>query len=135
MRFQFKNRRWFYKHVLSYLVLLLVTLVIINGWFGRKINTTYQEEVVARLTADILSMRDTLDHELLLLFNTANQFRLLQNVENFQFEEDPLQANLIKTALATFTITNRLLSDIAYVPFNQDYVLTGSTTSTSKLFT
>ena len=135
MRFQFKNRRWFYKHVLSYLVLLLVTLVIINGWFGRKINTTYQEEVVARLTTDILSMRDTLDHELLLLFNTANQFRLLQNVENFHFEEDPLQANLIKTALATFTITNRLLSDIAYVPFNQDYVLTGSTTSTSKLFT
>lgn len=134
MKLQFRHKRWFYKHLFSYILLLVFPLIIINGCFGQKINETYQQEVVSRLRSDIHVLRDTVDSELELLQSTVNQFQLLQAINRYRFEDDPLQANTIKSILATFTITNRLLGDIVYIPYDQDYLFTSSTTSRIDFF-
>lgn len=134
MKLQFRHKRWFYKHLFSYILLLVVPLVIINGCFGKQINETYQQEVVSRLRSDIHALRDTVDDELELLLSTVHQFQLLQTVNRYRFEDDPLQANSIKSMLATFTITNRLLGDIVYLPYGQNFLFTSSTTSRIDFF-
>lgn len=130
----FKQNRWFYKHLFSYLLLLVVTLAIINGVFGKRINATYQAEVMRRLESDILALRDTLDGELRTMVTTANQFQLLGSANRYYFEEDPLGANAIKAILGMFTLTNRIVDDIIYIPCDQEYLFTSSTTSKIDFF-
>lgn len=134
MASKFVQKRWFYKHLFSYLLLLGVTLAIINGFFGRKINATYQAEVFGRLESDVVLLRDALDDEIRQLTTTANQFQLLDSSSQYLFEDNPLGANNIKAILAMFTLTNTLIDDIVYIPANQQYLFTSSTTSRIDFF-
>ncbi len=134
MKLQLRHNRWFFKHLFSYILLLVVPLIIINGFFGKRINETYQQTVVSRLESDILTLRNTLDNEIELLFSTVNQIQLLRTVNLYDFEDNPLQANAIKTLLRTFTVTNRLIEEIVYYPYDQNYLFTSSTTSKVDFF-
>lgn len=134
MKGLFKQNRWFYSHLFSYLLLLAVTLTIINGVFGKRINATYQAEIMGRLGSDIHAIRDTLDGELRLMMTTADQFQLLGSANRYYFEDNPLGANPIKAILGMFTLTNRFIDEIVYIPADQEYLFASSTTARTDFF-
>ena len=71
-----KDNRWFFMHLISYMLILLVPLVIINGIYGNKVNKAYQQEILENLNTDVHIMRDELDKEIQLMSSTVNQFYL-----------------------------------------------------------
>lgn len=129
-----KDNRWFFMHLLSYMLILLVPLVIINGIYGNKVNKAYQQEILENLNTDVHIMRDELDKEIQLMSSTVNQFYLSKTLRYYQFESDPIYANSIKAMLSTFAVTNALVQDIVYIPYDQEYVFSSSTSCKIDFF-
>lgn len=130
-----KDNRWFFMHLISYMLILLVPLIIINGVYGKQVNKAYQKEILESLDSDVQIMRNDLDNEIQLMSSTVSQLYMLKTLRNYRFETDPIYANTIKAMLSTFTVTNPLVQDIVYLPYDQEYVFSSSTTSKVDFFT
>ncbi len=129
-----KDNRWFFMHLISYMLILLVPLIIINGVYGKQVNKAYQKEILESLDSDVQIMRNDLDSEIQLMSSTVSQLYMLKTLRNYRFETDPIYANTIKAMLSTFTVTNPLVQDIVYLPYGQEYVFSSSSTSKVDFF-
>ena len=71
-----KFDKLFFKFLLSYLLVLLIPVLLINGLFGYLFIQAYQKEIQAQVDVDLMHFGDTIDSEMQTLARTVDQMHL-----------------------------------------------------------
>lgn len=122
--------RWFLTYLLSYIAVLLVPLIVLNGIYGSRVNRIYQDEILNSVTGDIDVLSEALDGEVSSMMRTVRQLGLMLDFNQYDFERNPLSARPVKDTLSAYCSTNRFVSDIVLYLYDDAYLV--STTSSCR---
>lgn len=129
-----KFDKLFFKFLVSYFLVLLIPVSLINGVFGARFIGTYKKEIQAQAQVDLVHLGDLLDGEMQNLSITVDQMRLFMDFAGYHFEDNPLAARKYRNDLSVYTTTNPFISGMVLYLRGEDYIITDQTTCQLDLF-
>lgn len=129
-----KFDKLFFKFLLSYLLVLLIPVLLINGLFGYRFIQAYQKEIQAQVDVDLMHFGDTIDSEMQTLARTVDQMHLLMDFNGFHFTDNPLEGKRYVNNLSIYCTTNPFIREMALYLRNEDYMFIDQSTCKVELF-
>ena len=129
-----KFDKLFFKFLLSYLLVLLIPVLLINGLFGYRFIQAYQKEIQAQVDVDLMHFGDTIDSEMQTLARTVDQMHLLMDFNGFHFTDNPLEGRRYVNNLSIYCTTNPFIREMALYLRNEDYMFIDQSTCKVELF-
>lgn len=129
-----KFDKLFFKFLLSYLLVLLIPVLLINGLFGYRFIQAYQKEIQAQVDVDLMHFGDTIDSEMQTLARTVDQMHLLMDFNGFHFNDNPLEGKRYVNNLSIYCTTNPFIREMALYLRNEDYMFIDQSTCKVELF-
>lgn len=124
----------FFKYLISYLLIMLIPILLINGLFSHRFMKAYKKEIQAQANADLIYLGQMVDAELQTISTTADQMRLSMNFDGYRFVENPLRSHYYMNQIKVYSTTNPLLSEIGIYLRNEDYMFLNQSTCPVELF-
>lgn len=125
----------FIKYLLSYLLVLFLPLVIINGIYGKKVNSVYREEIMSNMQTDLDILSNEFNSQIASMVSTVNQLSLMVNFNTYDFETNPLSARSIMQLLSMYNSTGTFADEIILYLHDDEYLVSNSSTCRADMFT
>lgn len=129
-----KSKRLFLKYLLSYFLVLLVPVVLINMLFSYRFLNTYRQEMFTSTAESLVYVSQTMDGELQNLSDTVSHMQLSIDFHNYDVSGNILNSRMIMNNLSAYATTNPLIDSIALYLRNEDYMIVGNSTSQVEFF-
>ncbi len=129
-----KFDRLFFKFLLSYLLVLLIPVLCINGLFGYRFMKSYEKEVQSQVDADVIHLGEMIDMEMQTLSTTVDQMYMSMDFSTYHFDDNPLDVKAFIKNLSVYSTTNPFISDIALYLKGEDYMLIGQSSCQVDFF-
>lgn len=129
-----KFDKLFFKFLLSYLLVLLIPVLLINGLFGYRFIRAYQKEIQAQVDVDLTHFGDTIDSEMQTLARTVDQMHLLMDFNGYHFDDNPLEGRRYVNNLSIYCTTNPFIREMALYLQNEDYMYIDQSTCKVDFF-
>ncbi|RAV04529.1 helix-turn-helix domain-containing protein [Paenibacillus sp. YN15] len=130
MRLLPSSHKFFYKHLASYMILLLLPLLVLGGLIYLHFIRSFQDEILAANLNKLDRARSIVDAQLQQLQNIGSQITLRQIDNHYRFLDRPLDALDIIKDLNNYAVTNSFFSEI-FLYYRGDQYLYSSTSSIS----
>lgn len=129
-----KLDKLFFKFLISYLLVLLIPVFLINGLFGYRFIRAYQKEIQAQVDVDLIHLGDIVDTEMQNLSTTVDQMRLSMDFSSYHFEDNPLEGRTYMNNLSMYSTTNPFINDMALYLRGEEYMFIDKSTCNVDLF-
>lgn len=129
-----KFDRLFFKFLVSYLLVLLIPVLCINGLFGYRFMKSYQKEVQSQVNVDVTHLGDLIDMEIQTLSTTVDQMYMFMDFSTYHFNDNPLDGRIFIKHLSVYSTTNPFISHIALYLRGEDYMFIGQSTCQVDFF-
>lgn len=123
----------FYRYLFSYIVIFLIPIVVITTMLFTYFMGALKREIASNNMNSIQSVADNIDSQLNQINNLREQIYINKNIRSFHFEDNPLDALNMISALQEYTLTNSFVDDI-YVLYNEEKFLFSSKTSVNSRY-
>lgn len=124
----------FFKYLISYLLILLIPILFINGLFGHRFMKAYKKEIQEQANTDLINLGQMMDSELQTIATTADQIRMSMDFDGYRFTENPLRSRNYMDQLKVYSVTNPLLSEAAIYLRGEDYMFINQSTCPVDFF-
>ena len=124
----------FFKYLISYLLILLIPILFINGLFGHRFMKAYKKEIQEQANTDLINLGQMMDSELQTIATTADQIRMSMDFDGYRFTENPLRSRNYVDQLKVYSVTNPLLSETAIYLRGEDYMFMNQSTCPVDFF-
>lgn len=122
--------KMFYKHLVAYVVILLVPLIIFGVLIYYYFIGILKEDVLAANLNKLDHTREVIDNQIEQLYTISTQLNMKNN-DSYFFRDSPLKAVNTISELRNYTSTNKFITDILFYYRGDDYIY--SSTSSYKL--
>lgn len=126
--------RIFFKYLISYLLILLIPILFINGLFGHRFIHAYKKEIQAQADADLAYLGEMIDTELQTISTTVDQMHMSMDFTGYSFPDNPLKSHTYLNRMSVYSITNPLISEIGIYLRGEDYMFINQSTCRVDLF-
>lgn len=124
----------FLKYLVSYIIVLLLPMIVLNGIYSLRVNKVYRTEVLANMQTDLNSLALELDAQISSMSSTINQLSAMLDFNTYRFEENPLYAREIKQLLQMYCSTSTFADEIILYMHNDDYLVSSTSTSLAESY-
>lgn len=125
--------RLFISYIASYLLVLFLPLVVINGLFSQRFILAYRNEINSKVQADLAQLAAAIDRELETMSQTASEIRLTMDLPAFSFLGDPLASRDAISRLSAYRTTNPLIEEVVLYPAQDEFAVASSSTCRKDL--
>lgn len=122
--------RMFYKHLISYVVILLVPLITFGILIYFYFIGIIKEDILANNLNKLDHTREVIDNQIEQLNTISTQLNIKIN-DSFLFKDQPLKAVTTISELRNYASTNFFITDILFYYHGDDYIY--SSTSSYKI--
>lgn len=129
-----KKKNLFFKFLFSYLLVLLIPVLWINGLFSYRFIRAYKKEVQNQVNLNLVHLSDYLDSEILNLSTIVDQMHMSMDFSKYHFDDDPLGGRSYIDHLTLYSTTNSFIDKIALYIRNEDYMFLQGTSCRVDLF-
>lgn len=132
-----KTRRisYYYKYLISYIIILTVPIVFIGAYVSTSIFNTLEQEVIINETNTLHRVKVGIDGYHTRMKSIKEDIHLKSNGRGFFLEEDPLRARAFIEDIREYHVTNPFLEDIMVYYCGDDYIYTATGTASLEIFT
>ena len=113
--------KMFYKHLISYVVILLVPLIIFGILIYFYFIGIIKEDVLANNLNKLDRAREAIDNQVEQLFTISTQLNI-KNTDSFFFQDRPLRAVNTISELSNYASTNNFIFDILFYYRGDDFI-------------
>ena len=129
-----KTDELFVKFLLSYLLVLFIPILFINGLFSYRFIYAYQKEIQSQVDIDLVHVGNLIDTEMQTLSRIVDQLRLSIDFNKYQFEDDPLVGRIYMDNLSIYSTTNPFISEMALYLRDEEYMFLDKSTCQVDFF-
>lgn len=123
-----RDYKLFLKYLVSYILVLLLPMIVLNGIYSLRVNKIYRTEVLSNMQADLKSLSLELDAQISSMASTVNQLSTMLDFNNYKFEENPLYAKQIMQLLQMYRSSSTFADEIILYLHNDDYLVSSTST-------
>lgn len=124
----------FFRHLFSYLALVLIPLIIIGIFYSASFSRAFSAEVFSNVDKDMDNISTQIDSQLYIFGSIVRQVSLSPQLSNMPNHFDPESINELKKVLTNYTSTNPFVQDIYVTLPELGYVVSSTTSSQLSYF-